>query len=87
VLRTWLAELGPAPGGPLFPTQPGGRLSRDAVERLVAKHAATAEDACPSVKEENVTPHTLRHYVEGRVMWPEAGSPLVAEPSGLVPAT
>jgi integrase len=61
VLRTWLAELGPAPGGPLFPTQPGGRLSRDAVERLVAKHAATAEDACPSVKEENVTPHTLRH--------------------------
>ena len=61
VLRTWLAELGPAPGGPLFPTQPGGRLSRDAVERLVAKHAATAEAGCPSVKEKNVTPHTLRH--------------------------
>jgi integrase len=61
VLRTWLAELGPAPGGPLFPTQPGGRLSRDAVERLVAKHAATAAASCPSVKEKNVTPHTLRH--------------------------
>ena len=61
VLRTWLAELGPAPDGPLFPTQPGGRLSRDAVERLVTKHAATAEAACPSIKEKNVTPHTLRH--------------------------
>jgi len=61
VLRTWLAELGPAPGGPLFPTQPGGRLSRDAVERLVARHAATAAENCPSVKEKNVTPHTLRH--------------------------
>jgi integrase/recombinase XerD len=61
VLRTWLAELGPAPDGPLFPTQSGARLSRDAVERLVAKHAATAEAACPSIKEKNITPHTLRH--------------------------
>jgi integrase/recombinase XerD len=42
VLRTWLAELSPAPEGPLFPTRAGGRLSRDAVERLVAKHARTA---------------------------------------------
>jgi integrase/recombinase XerD len=31
VMRTWLAELSPDPAGPLFPTQPGGRLSRDAV--------------------------------------------------------
>jgi len=60
-LKTWLAELGPGPGIPLFPTQAGGPLSRDAVERLVAKHAATAEAACPAIKEKNVTPHTLRH--------------------------
>jgi len=61
VLRTWLAELGPAPDAPLFPTKAGGRLSRDAVERLVAKHAAAAADGCPSIKGKNVTPHTLRH--------------------------
>jgi site-specific recombinase XerD len=61
VMRTWLAELSPHPAGPLFPTQPGGRLSRDAVEHLVARHAATAADACPSIKEKHVTPHTLRH--------------------------
>jgi integrase/recombinase XerD len=61
VLRIWLAELSPDPGGPLFPTQSGGRLSRDAVERLVARHAATAAGNCPSVKEKHVTPHTLRH--------------------------
>ena len=61
VLRTWLAELGPAPDRPLFPTQAGGRLSRDAVEMLVAKHAAAAAGSCPSIKEKNVTPHTLRH--------------------------
>jgi site-specific recombinase XerD len=60
-MRTWLAELSPGPAGPLFPTQPGRRLSRDAVERLVAKHAATAADACPTVKDKHITPHTLRH--------------------------
>jgi site-specific recombinase XerD len=61
-LRTWLAELCPAPDMPLFPSQAGSRLSRDAVERLVAKHAsAAAADSCPSIKEKNVTPHTLRH--------------------------
>ena len=32
-------------------------------------------------------PHDLRHYVDGRVMWPAAASPLVAEPRVLVPAT
>jgi integrase/recombinase XerD len=61
VMRTWLAELSPVPTGSLFPTQPGGRLSRDAVGRLVAKHAATAAESCPSIKAKHVTPHTLRH--------------------------
>jgi integrase/recombinase XerD len=60
-LRTWLAELGPGPGKPLFPTRAGGRLSRDAVERLVTKHASEATGGCPSIKEKNVTPHVLRH--------------------------
>jgi integrase/recombinase XerD len=61
VLKPWLAELGPAPGSPLFPTRAAGRLSTDAVERLVTKHTATAEQGCPSIKGKNVTPHTLRH--------------------------
>jgi site-specific recombinase XerD len=61
VLRTWLAELAPGPGMPLFPAQAGGRLSRDAVERLVTKHATAAADSCPPIKEKHITPHTLRH--------------------------
>jgi integrase/recombinase XerD len=60
-LRTWLAELGPGPGTPLFPTRAGSRLSRDAVGRLVTKHASAAAGNCPSIKEKNVTPHVLRH--------------------------
>jgi integrase/recombinase XerD len=61
VLRAWLAEHHPRPAGPLFPARPGSPLSRDAVERLVAKHAAAAASSCPSIKDKNVTPHTLRH--------------------------
>ena len=46
---------------PLFPTRAGRPLSRDAVEKLVAKHAATAAASRPSIAAKNVTPHTLRH--------------------------
>jgi integrase/recombinase XerD len=61
VLRVWLAEHNAAPSDPLFPTRTGRPLSRDAVERLVAKHATTATANCPTIAAKNVTPHTLRH--------------------------
>jgi site-specific recombinase XerD len=61
VLRTWLRERGGANEDPLFPTRRGTPLSRDAVERLVAKHATTAATSCPSLTGKRVTPHTLRH--------------------------
>jgi integrase/recombinase XerD len=61
VLRTWLRERGGESGDPLFPTRRGTPLSRDAVERLVAKHATAAAAACPSLTGKHVTPHTLRH--------------------------
>lgn len=60
-LRAWLAERRGRNDDSLFPTSRGGQLSRDAVQRLVAKHAATAATACPSLSKKNVTPHTLRH--------------------------
>jgi integrase/recombinase XerD len=61
VLRTWLRERGGDSEDPLFPTRRGTRLSRDAVEQLVAKHATVAAAACPSLTGKHVTPHTLRH--------------------------
>ena len=57
VLRTWLAELSPDPGSPLFPTRPGTRMSRDAVEKLVARHAATAARAARDEGEERHPAH------------------------------
>jgi integrase len=61
VLLAWLPEVGPEPSSPAFPTRRGTRMSADAVQRLVAKHAATAALECPSISSKHVTPHTLRH--------------------------
>lgn len=61
ILAAWLRECPPPPDTPLFPTSRGARMSEDAVERLVAKHVATARQACPSLAHKRVTPHTLRH--------------------------
>ena len=61
VLRNWLTERGGTGTDPLFPSRHGTRLSRDAVERLLAKHAAAAARTCPSIAAKNVTPHVLRH--------------------------
>ena len=61
VLRGWLAETHGEPGDPLFPTRAGRRLSRDAVGKLVVKHATRATASRPSIAAKNVTPHTLRH--------------------------
>jgi site-specific recombinase XerD len=61
VLRAWLRERHGAPPAPLFPTRQGGALSRDAVERLVTKHATKAGGTCPSLERKRLSPHVLRH--------------------------
>jgi integrase len=87
ILKAWLTERQGQPGDPLFPGPSGQRLSRDAVERRIKLCYVRAAAGCPSLAAKHVTVHTLRHYVDGLVMWPEAASALVAEPRGLVPAT
>ena len=49
VLRAWLQERHGEPSEPLFPASRGGPLSRDAIERLLAKYCATAAQACPTL--------------------------------------
>jgi site-specific recombinase XerD len=60
-LRVWLADHRDRPGDHLFATREGRPLSRDAVAKLVAKHATRAAAHCPSLAAKHVTPHTLRH--------------------------
>jgi integrase/recombinase XerD len=68
VLRVWQHERGGRPDDPLFPTSRGGRLSRDAVAWLLAKHVATAARACPSLQTRSISPHTLRHTAAMRLL-------------------
>jgi site-specific recombinase XerD len=68
VLEQWLRERPPPSDTPVFASSRGGRLSEDAVERLVAKHAAAAEQKCRSLAGKRVTPHTLRHTAAMRLL-------------------
>src|SRR5512140_1008010 len=60
-MRAWLVERAGAPSDPAFPSRRGALLSRDAVERLVAKYATIASATCTSLCTKRVTPHVLRH--------------------------
>jgi site-specific recombinase XerD len=60
-LKKWLSERGGGPQDPVFPSSRSTRLSADALQRLVARHAAAARQSCPSLTGKTVTPHTLRH--------------------------
>jgi integrase/recombinase XerD len=68
VLRAWLAERQGAPNEPLFPTTTGKHLSRDAIERRLTRHVATAAASCPSIASKHVTAHTLRHTAAMRLL-------------------
>jgi site-specific recombinase XerD len=68
VLRTWIAERGGQPRQPLFPNRSGGPLSRDAIERRLARHTAAAAAHCPSLNSKAVTAHTLRHTAAMRLL-------------------
>jgi len=60
-VQNWLAEHAGDHSKPLFVSNRGGRLSRDAVERIVRKYVDLASRRCASLKGKRVTPHVLRH--------------------------
>jgi integrase/recombinase XerD len=61
VLRSWLAERRGQADDALFPSRQRGQLSPDAVQRLVAKHVATAQATCPALARKQISTHNLRH--------------------------
>jgi site-specific recombinase XerD len=61
VLGAWRKERAGRAQDPLFPTRTGRRLSRDAIERRLALHTASAVARCPSLAGKRLHPHALRH--------------------------
>ena len=73
VLKAWLNERAGAPGDALFPTTPGKHLSRDAIERRLARYLAITAESCPSINTtKRIMMHTLRHTAAMRL--PLAGN-------------
>ena len=62
ILKSWLSERPGTPADPLFPTTTGGRLSRDAIERRLARHLTLASASCPSLRTK------LRHTAAMRLL-------------------
>lgn len=58
-VRAWLAIRGSAPTPELFVNARGGAMTRAGFEYILAKHAATAARACPTLAGRTLTPHLL----------------------------
>ena len=61
MLDAWLRQRRGIPEDPLFLSTRGGKLSRDAIERLITKYTVRAAQTCASLKRKKVSPHVLRH--------------------------
>ncbi|MDN5872520.1 MAG: site-specific integrase [Nitrococcus sp.] len=68
VMKHYLAERGGDRTDPLFPGPGGTPLGRDAIRRLVQRHARSAASTCPSLLKKKPGPHTLRHTCAMRLL-------------------
>ena len=68
VMRAWTRERAGQPRDSLFATSTGRPLTRDALERRLTKHAATAAATCASLAAKRITPHVLRHTAAMRLL-------------------
>jgi integrase/recombinase XerD len=77
-LESWRRIESSSPDSVVFPSQKGGRLSADAVQRLLSKHVKIAQEKCSSLKKKNVTPHVLRHSTAIRLLQAGVGQAVIA---------
>jgi integrase/recombinase XerD len=78
VLTAWIREQGASGTRILFPSVRGGQLSADAVQHLVAKHAAVARRTCQSLTGKRISPHILRHTTAMELMQAGVDRTLIA---------
>ncbi|MCL2876968.1 MAG: site-specific integrase [Betaproteobacteria bacterium] len=60
-LRAWLAVRGSVPAPELFINARSQPLTRSGFEYILDKHIQTAAERCPTLKQRQISPHSLRH--------------------------
>lgn len=60
-LGKWIEEQSSQPSAPLFPNRHGARFTRSGVARRLALAVGQAANTCPSLRDRDISPHTLRH--------------------------
>lgn len=60
-LRAWLAVRGTIPSSHLFVNARGEPMTRSGFEYILSKHAKAAMATCPSLSQQRISPHVLRH--------------------------
>lgn len=60
-LRTWLTRIDGEAHSPVFPNWAGQPISRSGVCDRLERAVALAEQDCPSLHGQHISPHTLRH--------------------------
>jgi len=60
-LRKWLRQIPQEPDSPVFPNRNGTAMTRSGVRDRLSRAVETAEQSCPSLHGQHVSPHTIRH--------------------------
>ena len=60
-LRAWLTRISPSPQAPVFPNRSGTAMTRSGVRDRLDRAVAAAQEVCPPLRGQHVSPHTLRH--------------------------
>lgn len=61
ILKQWIRGNNLSPSQPLFQNARGNPMTRSGVEKRLQVAVRRASEACPSLGEKQVSPHTLRH--------------------------
>lgn len=61
ILRSWFDELSAADTMLAFPSSQGRALTRNGLDYILQQAVSKASIDCASLREKNVTPHTIRH--------------------------
>jgi site-specific recombinase XerD len=68
LLKAWMTERAGSGADPLFPTRRGAQLSRDGLERRLAKYVTIAASSCHSLAKKRISPHVMRHSAAMRLV-------------------